>query len=72
MGGGIENVMASDIVIANRKAIFGFPEIYLGLIPGTGGTQRFTSIAGKSNAMQYILTGKQFSADEAYRLGIVQ
>lgn len=71
LGGGLENVMASDIILANRNAIFGLPEITIALIPGNGGTTRFTRLVGKSNAMWYVLSGKQFSADEALRLGII-
>ena len=63
--------MACDIVIAGDDAVFGQPEIALGVMPGAGGTQRLTRAVGKAKAMEIVLTGRQVRAREAEELGIV-
>ncbi len=71
LGGGFEFALAADFIIAADTARFALPEVSLGILPGGGGTQRLTSIIGKSKAMELILTGRMIDAVEAERLGIV-
>jgi enoyl-CoA hydratase len=72
LGGGCEIAMAGDILIAAEHAKFGQPEVNLGLIPGYGGSQRVTRLAGKGMAMYLCLTGEMIDAREALRIGLVQ
>jgi enoyl-CoA hydratase/carnithine racemase len=71
LGGGCETAMACTMRIAVDAAKFGQPEVALGLIPGGGGTQRLARLVGKGRALQLILSGEMISAQEAYRMGLV-
>jgi enoyl-CoA hydratase/carnithine racemase len=71
LGGGCETAMACTIRIAVENAKFGQPEVKLGLVPGGGGTQRLPRLIGKGRALHLILSGEMISAQEAYRIGLV-
>jgi enoyl-CoA hydratase/carnithine racemase len=71
LGGGCETAMACTIRVASENAKFGQPEVKLGLLPGGGGTQRMPRLIGKGRALQIILSGEMISAQEAYRIGLV-
>ena len=71
LGGGCETAMACTIRLATESARFGQPEVKLGLLPGGGGTQRLPRLVGKGRALQVILSGEMISAQEAYRIGLV-
>jgi enoyl-CoA hydratase len=71
LGGGCETAMACTIRLAVESAKFGQPEVTLGLVPGGGGTQRLPRLVGKGRALQLIISGEMISAQEAYRIGLV-
>ena len=71
LGGGCETAMACTIRLATENARFGQPEVKLGVPPGGGGTQRLPRLVGKGRALQLILSGEMISAQEAYRIGLV-
>jgi enoyl-CoA hydratase len=71
LGGGCETALACTIRIAVEHAKFGQPEVKLGLLPGGGGTQRLPRLVGKGRALQLILSGAMISAQEAFRIGLV-
>ena len=72
VGGGLEIAMAADIRIARKDAgKIGLPEVNLGVLPGTGGTQRLSRLVGKSKAIELMVTGNTFSFEEALELGMI-
>jgi len=71
LGGGCETALACTVRIAVENAKFGQPEVKLGLVPGGGGTQRLPRLVGKGRALQLILSGEMISAQEAWRIGLV-
>src|SRR5947207_5853283 len=71
LGGGCEIAMACTMRLASDSAKLGQPEVKLGIIPGYGGTQRLPRLVGKGIAMQLVLSGEMITAQEAYRIGLV-
>ena len=71
LGGGTELALACDIRVASEKAIFGLPEVTIGLYPGWGGTQRLPRIIGTGKAKELIFTGDRINAEDALRVGLV-
>jgi len=70
LGGGCELALACDFIVASSSAVFGQPEVSLGICPGFGGTQRLSRVVGKSMALELITTGRHVKADEALRIGL--
>lgn len=71
LGGGCELALMCDMIFASPKAVFGQPEINLGVMPGAGGTQRLARAIGKAKTMDMCLTGRNMDAEEAERAGFV-
>lgn len=71
LGGGLEGALASDVVIAERKSIFGFPEILFNMFPGMGGYSLVVRKIGSKIADEMILKGRQYTAEQAYEMGLV-
>lgn len=71
LGGGFEMALACDFIYGTENAIFGLPEVKLGLIPGFGGTQRLTRVIGERRAKEMMFSGRNMKASEAKHLGIV-
>lgn len=71
LGGGFELALACHFRITSDKAVFGFPEINVGVFPGNGGSQRLARLIGKGRALWYVATGDQIKAEDALSLGIV-
>ncbi len=72
VGGGLEIAMACDLLVARKDGgQIGLPEVNLGVLPGTGGTQRLSRLVGKARAMELMISGETFSFERAHELGIV-
>lgn len=72
LGGGLELAMSCDMRIASENAVFGMPEVTLGITPGWGGTQRLARLVGMGNAKWLIYSGSSIKAEEALRIGLVE
>lgn len=71
LGGGLEMALGADFIYCSKNAIFGLPEVKLGLIPGFGGTQRLSRVVGRNIAREMIYTGKNLTSEEAFNIGLV-
>jgi enoyl-CoA hydratase/carnithine racemase len=71
LGGGLELALAADHRVAADDAVLGQPEVRLGIMPGSGGTQRLARLIGPARAKHLLMTGRRVGADEALRLGLV-
>ena len=71
LGGGCELAMSCDWIVASERAVFGQPEVNLGIPPGFGGTQRLARLIGRARALELVTTGRQVKAEEALRIGLV-
>ena len=71
LGGGSELALACDLRVASESAVFGFPEVSIGLMPGAGGTQRLPRLVGLEVAKDMIFTGRRVKAKEAKEIGLV-
>ena len=70
LGGGLEMALSCDFILASENAVFGLPEVSLGLIPGFGGTQRLAKVVGMNRAKELIYTGRMVKAEEAEDIGL--
>lgn len=70
LGGGFEMALACDFIFATKNAVFGLPEVKLGLIPGFGGTQRLARVVGERRAKELMFSGRNVTSEEAVKLGI--
>jgi len=71
LGGGLEMALGADFIYCSKNAVFGLPEVKLGLIPGFGGTQRLARVVGRNIAREMIYTGKNLNSEEAKSIGLV-
>jgi enoyl-CoA hydratase/carnithine racemase len=71
LGGGLELALCADYRVAARDALLGQPEVQLGIMPGSGGTQRLTRLLGPARAKNLLMTGRRVGAEEALRIGLV-
>jgi enoyl-CoA hydratase/carnithine racemase len=71
LGGGCELALAADFRVAGRGAVLGLPEVTLGIMPGSGGTQRLAHVVGLARAKDLVLSGRRVRSDEALRIGLV-
>jgi enoyl-CoA hydratase/carnithine racemase len=71
LGGGLELALACDIRVASTQAVFGFAEVELGTVPGSGGVQRLPAVVGRGIACDILFTGRRIDAQEAWRIGLV-
>jgi enoyl-CoA hydratase len=71
LGGGCEMALSGDFIYSTETAVFGLPEVKLGLIPGFGGTQRLAKIVGRNRAKELVYTGKNIKAAQAHEMGLV-
>jgi len=71
LGGGCELAMSCDWIIASERAVFGQPEVNLGIPPGFGGTQRLARLVGRARALELVTTGRSVKSEEALRIGLV-
>jgi len=71
LGGGLELALCADIIVAGESAKLGLPEVKVGILPGGGGTQKLARLIGSKRAMLLLMTGRMFSAAEAFSMGVV-
>lgn len=71
LGGGCELALAADLRIAGTRTVLGLPEVTLGIMPGSGGTQRLAAVVGLARAKDLVLTGRRVPAEEAFAMGLV-
>lgn len=71
LGGGLEMALACDLRVATRDAVFGLPEVAIGIVPSSGGMLRLVRAVGSARAKELVLWRQRFSADEAFRFGLV-